>query len=129
MPALDGNPSDTKVEKVPVEFGEAQGLLHANHAIYAITNSDKYPRGLWRITDTNGDDQFDKVEQLRAFENKGGEHGPHAVVLAPDGNSLYISVLGDVRKRSRDLQHEQVPDYGAVKYAGHEAGEFFFLPI
>ena len=46
-----------------------------------------------------------------------------------DGNSLYINVLGDVRRRSREMQHEQVPDYGAVKYAGHEAGEFFFLPI
>jgi putative heme-binding domain-containing protein len=92
MPALNGSPSDTKVEKIPVDFGEAQGLLYANHAIYAITNSDKYPRGLWRITDTNGDDQFDKVEQLRAFENKGGEHGPHAVVLGPDGKSLYCVV-------------------------------------
>lgn len=89
MPALDGKPEDTKVEEVPVDFGEAQGLVFANHALYAITNSDKYPRGLWRITDTNGDDQLDKVEQLRAFENKGGEHGPHAVLLGPDGKSLY----------------------------------------
>lgn len=92
MPALGGKASDTKVEEVPVDFGEAQGLLFANHALYAITNSDKFPRGLWRITDTNGDDAFDKVEQLRAFENKGGEHGPHAVVLGPDGKSLYCVV-------------------------------------
>ena len=92
LPALDGKPEDTKVEEVPVDFGEAQGLVFANHALYAITNSDKYPRGLWRISDTNGDDQLDKVEQLRAFENKGGEHGPHAVLLAPDGKSLYCVV-------------------------------------
>lgn len=32
------------------------------------------------------------MEQLRAFENKGGEHGPHAVVLGPDGKSLYCVV-------------------------------------
>lgn len=92
MPALDGKPEDTKVEPVPVELGEAQGLVFANNALYAITNSDKFPRGLWRITDTNGDDTFDKVEQLRAFENKGGEHGPHAVLLGPDGKSLYCVV-------------------------------------
>ncbi len=45
-----------------------------------------------------------------------------------DGNALYISVLSEVRKRSRAMNYEQVPDYGAVKYAGHEAGEFFLLP-
>jgi putative heme-binding domain-containing protein len=90
LPPLDGKPSETKVEEIPVDFGEAQGLLYAFGALYAITNSDKYPRGLWRISDTNGDDVFDKVEQLRAFENKGGEHGPHAVILGPDKKSLYI---------------------------------------
>ncbi len=89
-PPLGGSPSETKVEEIPVDFGEAQGLLHAFGALYAITNSDKYPRGLWRISDTNGDDVLDKVEQLRAFENKGGEHGPHAVILGPDKKSLYI---------------------------------------
>lgn len=92
LPALDGKPSDTKVEEIPAEIGEAQGLVYAFGALYAITNSDKYPRGLWRIKDTDGDDKFDKVEQLRAFPNKGGEHGPHAVVVSPDGKSLYCIV-------------------------------------
>ena len=92
MPALDGKAEDTKVEEIPAEIGEAQGLLYAFGSLYAITNSDKYPRGLWRIKDTDGDDKFDKVEQLRAFVNKGGEHGPHAVVLSPDGKSLYCIV-------------------------------------
>ncbi len=45
-----------------------------------------------------------------------------------DGNSLFVSVLGDVRRGSAALAHEQVPDYGAIKYAGHEAGEFFLFP-
>jgi hypothetical protein len=29
------------------------------------------------------------VEQLRKLDG-GGEHGPHAVILAPDGKSLYV---------------------------------------
>ncbi|MFZ4767278.1 MAG: PQQ-dependent sugar dehydrogenase, partial [Roseimicrobium sp.] len=90
LPALNGKPEDTKVEEIPVDFGECQGLLYAFGALYGITNSDKYPRGLWRVSDTDGDDVFDNVEQLRAFENKGGEHGPHAVLLGPDGKSLYV---------------------------------------
>lgn len=91
-PALGGKAQDTKIEEINVEIGEAQGLLYAAGSLYAITNSNKYPRGLYRITDTNKDDQFDKVEQLRAFPNQGGEHGPHAVVLGPDGKSLYCVV-------------------------------------
>ena len=45
-----------------------------------------------------------------------------------DGNSLFVSILGDVRRDSRAMAHEQIPDYGAIKYAGHEAGEFFLFP-
>ena len=37
----------------------------------------------------DNDDQFDRIEQLRVF-NGDGEHGPHAVVLGPDGKSLYF---------------------------------------
>jgi len=45
-----------------------------------------------------------------------------------DGNRLFISVLSEVRERSKALGVEQIPDYGAIKYAGHEAGEFFLVP-
>jgi len=45
-----------------------------------------------------------------------------------DGNRLYISILSEVRERSKELGIEQIPDYGAIKYAGHEAGEFFLVP-
>jgi putative heme-binding domain-containing protein len=86
----EGGQGQVKIEDIPVEFGEAQGLLYTNNALYAVTNSDKYPRGLYRITDTNGDDVLDKVELLKVFPPKGGEHGPHGVVLGPDKKSLYI---------------------------------------
>lgn len=89
-PAIGGKAEATKVEPIPVDLGEAQGLTYSFGALYAVTNSDKYPRGLYRITDTNKDDQFDKVEALRLFPNQGGEHGSHAVVPGPDGKSLYI---------------------------------------
>lgn len=91
-PAIGGKPEDTKVEPIPVELGEAQGLCWAFDSLYAITNSSKYPRGLYRVTDTNNDDVLDKVEPLRIFAPQGGEHGPHAVIPGPDGNSLYVVV-------------------------------------
>ncbi len=92
VPAIGGKPEDTKVEPIPVQLGEAQGLCWAFDSLYVVTNSGKYPRGLYRVTDTNKDDVLDKVEQLRQFAPAGGEHGPHAVLPGPDGKSLYVIV-------------------------------------
>ncbi len=91
-PAIGGAAEDTKIESIPVDLGEAQGLTYAFGSLYVVTNSDRYPRGLYRVKDTNRDDTFDKVELLRAFPNEGGEHGPHAVLPGPDGKSLYVVV-------------------------------------
>ncbi|MGI8980493.1 MAG: c-type cytochrome [Pirellulaceae bacterium] len=86
----------TKVEKLEVEIGEAHGMLHVGAALYVVNNEgQKYKRGLYRVTDTNGDDQYDKVELLKAIDG-GGEHGPHAVRLGPDGK-LYL-VAGNFTK-------------------------------
>jgi hypothetical protein len=54
---------------------------------------------LWRhlaspeVRDPDGDDRLDALETLRK-SNGGGEHGPHAILVAPDGKSLYV-VCGD----------------------------------
>lgn len=83
-------PEDTKVERLDVEMGEAQGLLYAFDALYVVVNGGiRQGSGLYRLKDTNGDDQFDEVKLLKKFEG-GGEHGPHAVRLSPDGKSLYV---------------------------------------
>ena len=88
--ALGGPASDTKVEAIDVPIGEAHGLLWAFDSLYVVVNrGEKYDSGLYRVTDTNGDDALDKVELLRKI-NGGGEHGPHAVLLSPDKKSLYI---------------------------------------
>lgn len=83
--------SDTRVEKLSIDFGHCQGLLYHAGALYGVVNDDAYQgRGLYRCKDTNGDDQFDAVELLRAFPGKAGEHGPHGVVASPDGKNLYV---------------------------------------
>lgn len=90
-PAIGGSPGETKIEKLSIDFGHCQGLLYHAGALYGVVNDDAYQgRGLYRCKDTNGDDQFDAVELLRAFPGKAGEHGPHGVVAAPDGKSLYV---------------------------------------
>ena len=75
-------------------MGYAQGLLWAFNSLYVMVNNrvnDDFAKGsgLYRLQDTDGDDQFDKVTLLKSMNGE-GEHGPHSVVLAPDKKSLYV---------------------------------------
>jgi putative heme-binding domain-containing protein len=93
-PAPIGSSGAAKVEKLAVEVGEAQGLLYAFDSLYVMVANDAYQgRGIYRVRDTKGNDQFDEVKLLRKLEG-GGEHGPHSIVLSPDGKTLTI-VVGD----------------------------------
>ncbi|MEZ6103388.1 MAG: family 16 glycoside hydrolase [Pirellulaceae bacterium] len=82
-----GTDDKTKVEPIDLDIGSAQGLLYAFNSLYVMVNGGK--SGLHRLRDTNGDDRFDEHEFLLPLDG-GGEHGPHAVLLGPDGKSLYI---------------------------------------
>ena len=88
---IGADPSKTKVEKLSTQLGMAQGLLFHKGQLYVVVNGQvgSFTSGLYRLTDTNKDDQFDRIEQLRVFGGE-GEHGPHGIVLGPDGKSLYI---------------------------------------
>jgi putative heme-binding domain-containing protein len=78
-----------KMEKIDVPVGAAMGLLYAFDSLYVGGNGPE-KLGLYRIKDTDGDDQYDKVEFLRKFDGAGGEHGSHALVLGPDNKIYYI---------------------------------------
>lgn len=86
-------PGDTS--KARIKMGLAHGLLYAFHSLYVTVNdegeADTVTRksGLYRIQDTNGDDEFDKITLLKRFNGK-GEHGPHNAVLSPDKKSIYV---------------------------------------
>jgi putative heme-binding domain-containing protein len=105
-----GQPLDpAKVEKLPVEIRAVNGMVFAFGALYVGVNDyeAKIPSGLYRITDSNGDDQLDKVELLRAIESK-GDHGVHAVVPTPDGKALYL-VCGNGAKPTEMTASSPVP--------------------
>ncbi len=78
----------TRVERIDVGQGGAQGLLWAFDSLYAVVNG--HGSGLYRITDTNGDDRLDAVQLLRSLRGA-GEHGPHAVILAADRKHLLVA--------------------------------------
>ena len=86
---------DTKVEKLDVEIGGAQGLLWAFDRLYVVRNDRGDQAGLYTVAfdgDTPG-----KVTKLRGFQGAGGEHGCHAVMLHPDGKRLTV-VCGNQTK-------------------------------
>ncbi|MGE5195110.1 MAG: c-type cytochrome, partial [Deltaproteobacteria bacterium] len=77
-------------------IGDSQGMLYAFDALYVVVNGDAAQgSGLYKVRDTDGDDTFDEVTLLKKFEG-GGEHGPHAVRLGPDG-ALYV-IAGNFTK-------------------------------
>ncbi len=82
--------ASTTIEKLKVDIGEAHGLLCAFDSLYVMVNGKAAQgSGLYRVRDTDGDDQYDEVKLLRKIAGA-GEHGPHAIVLSPDGKSLYV---------------------------------------
>jgi putative heme-binding domain-containing protein len=77
-----------------VTMGYAQGLLWAFNSLYVMVNHRKDDRfnkgsGLYRLQDTDGDDQLDKITLLKELDGE-GEHGPHSIILSPDKKSLFV---------------------------------------
>ncbi|MEM6363931.1 MAG: L-sorbosone dehydrogenase [Planctomycetota bacterium] len=83
-----------RVEPLAIDLAGAQGLLCAFGSLYANVNLRQGKQnGLWRLTDTDGDDQYDTKTRIVPLEG-GSEHGPHAVILSPDQQRL-IFVAGN----------------------------------
>ncbi len=78
---------EVSVEKLKVKVTGGHGALYAFDSLYIMVGEGA--RGLYRLTDTNGDDQFDKEEYLIPFKAS-GEHGTHSLVLSPDEKSIYM---------------------------------------
>ncbi|MFT4640909.1 MAG: glucose/arabinose dehydrogenase, partial [Verrucomicrobiales bacterium] len=92
MPPAKGQTlSPDDVTKVPVDIRAINGMIFADGALYAGVNDyeKKIQSGLYRISDSNGDAELDKVELVRAFDSS-GDHGVHAVVPTPDGKYFYL---------------------------------------
>jgi putative heme-binding domain-containing protein len=105
-PPKIGTDEQTKVEPLSVKMTSAQGLLWAFDSLYVSVNGGP-GSGLYRLRDTNGDDQFDEVKKLKAIRG-GGEHGPHALRLSPDGKSI-LMVCGNHTQPPEDFASSRLP--------------------
>jgi hypothetical protein len=71
------------------------------------------------------------------IDRGGGEHSVFAKALLDvlienddvlEGQNLHKEVSGRVTYAASAVEVEQVPQYAPIRYAGHESGEFFFVP-
>jgi putative heme-binding domain-containing protein len=84
-----GSNGPVRVATINTNLLECRGLLFAHGALYANANNSK---GLYRLRDLDGDDQFEDVQLLRATPGGVG-HGRNQLALGPDGK-IY-SIHGD----------------------------------
>lgn len=105
-PSPIGSDQPTLVEKLPAQITSAQGLLNAFGSLYVSVNGGP-GSGLYRLRDTDADDQYDEVTKLATFLG-GGEHGPHALRLAPDGASIYV-VCGNHTRPPEKIDASRIP--------------------
>ncbi len=117
--SLDGT-TPTRVEHLDIKVTAAQGMLFAFGNLYLSINADSktFPSGsgLYRLRDTQGNDQFDELVKLKEFKGPMGEHGPHALRLSPDGKSIFV-VCGN---------HTEVPV--ALTGVNAQSHEYSYLP-
>ena len=77
-----------------------QGMWFEGRTLYAVGNDSANKKaGLYRLADTDGDDQADTFETLLLFTGGMGEHGPHNIRRGPDGYPIIL--LGN---------HTAIPD-------------------
>lgn len=92
-----GRNAVSKVEVVNDTLPEVRGLVFAQEALFANSNNHNQKNstnraGLFRLRDTNGDDQFDEVKLVGPATRTGG-HGRNDLTLGPDG--LIYQMHGD----------------------------------
>ena len=127
LPAL-GSTAEPKVEQLDITLPDsplsdhersdeerdgitgAHGVLYAFDSLYLMVTENQLKQGIWRLRDTDGDDQFDEYTHLRSLNGR-GEHAPHSLVLGPKGESIYRAA-GNFTDPAPGLELSRPVSYG-----------------
>lgn len=91
-------PPGDRMEVINESLEECRGVLFAGRSLFANANNS---RALFRLRDSDDDDQFDEVTLLKQTEGGVG-HGRNALALGPDG-MVYCIHGNNVRIHTPDL--------------------------
>jgi len=116
LPKEDAPDSKIEVESLkgfpylPIDWGKrrvggALGFLYAFDSLYMSSM-----KGLYRIRDTDGDDQYDEFKLLKKL-GVGYEHSAHSIIKSEDGEALYL-VTGNHTAVPAGVENMQPPVWG-----------------
>ena len=88
------------VEDTGIPVTGSQGMLWHQGVLWISTNENKQ-QAVWKVTDSDGNDTFDKAEIIKPLKG-GGEHGPHALVPSPNGEWIYFVAGNHVNMAEMD---------------------------
>ena len=86
---LDAAGQVAKTEWLKLDVSAAMGMLWAFDSLY-VSGQGPDGQAIYRLRDTNGDDELDQISLLTKVPGGAGEHGAHALVLGPD-DKIYIT--------------------------------------
>lgn len=107
-----GASEEINVELINDKLQECRGLLWAFDSLFANANNSK---GLYRLRDTDGDDQFDEVKLLKTTGGGVG-HGRNALTLGPD-NLIYVIHGNNVLVSETD---RTIPDDSPLRHLAED---------
>lgn len=94
-------------ERLDDKLRHCRGVLFAHGALYVNATDSK---GFYRLRDTDGDDRFDEVKLLKAFDYRSRYgHGQNQLTLGPD-NAIYLIIGNDVSFPERFDVHSPYRD-------------------
>ncbi len=112
LPALTAT-QVTQVEPLDsLGIAGAHGLLAANDSLYVMVNENRVNKfgekksGLHRLWDADGDGKYERGAFVREMDAT-GEHGPHALVLGPDRQTIWY-MNGNYTKLPANME-KQIP--------------------
>jgi putative heme-binding domain-containing protein len=106
-PPRIGSNEETKVESLDLKMTAAHGLLFAFDSLYVTVNGGPGGNGLYRVPYDTSTDKFGEPVKLKSIAG-GGEHGPHALRLTPDGKGILL-VSGNHTLPPENFQHSRLP--------------------
>lgn len=110
-----------KVETIEDSLLECRGILFAQDSLYLAANNTK---GIYRLRDTDNDDQYDSKELLIQLEGGVG-HGRNCLALGPDGK-IYVACGNNVQVPPSQSKLSPYRNYGLDRLIPCVWNEFLF---
>lgn len=124
----DGDGAYDEVSTYSNALKSSQGLCMVGDDLYAVGDGPQ-GTGLYRLPDVNHDDAADEVILLVNQKGAIGEHGPHDVVLGPDGwlyhnlgNHAWITNTPEANTPCRNYEEGYLLEPAFEDAGGHAVG-------